>query len=285
MNKGTLDSFGLWCPFCGKNTIRKTISSCKFILCDNFIKCDYFKIIEYGPIDIDNKDDNKSNNANNNEKNEEYMKNHCVKKLKQFIHDERRLEKNKENERNLKDNEYNKTPYNQHKPSIRKGSKKTLKDNELEICKNEEKNDINLIMNILNENKREKSKIELFREESRWKKAINNQRRTVKQRNIRREKFKKEKERQRKKEEELKKEAFKKEKLILKTFKEKYEKLFDGEGLSLENITTAHFKKEEIEVGLKEYEKEQLLIEKETKAKKEKERIEELKKMRRRLER
>jgi hypothetical protein len=139
-------------------------------------------------------------------------------------------------------------------------------------------------MGILNENRREKSKIELFREESRRKKDLTNQRRIAKQQNRRGKKLNKKKEKQRKREEELKKEEFKKEKVTLKVFKEKYKKIFKDQGLSPENITVAHFTKEEIEVGLKECEKEQFLIKKEIKAKKEKERIEELKKMRKRTE-
>ncbi|MCL2116585.1 MAG: hypothetical protein FWH29_10250 [Methanobrevibacter sp.] len=87
-----------------------------------------------------------------------------------------------------------------------------------------------------------------------------------------------------KKEEKLKKEEVKKEKAILKIFKEKYQKLFNGEELSLENISKTHFTDEEIKVGLKEYEKKQLLLEKEAKERKEKERIKELKKLRRRID-
>ncbi|MCL2116189.1 MAG: hypothetical protein FWH29_08210, partial [Methanobrevibacter sp.] len=256
MNRGTLDSFGLWCPFCGKKTIRKTISPCKFILCENFISCNYFKIIEYDLIDSNN--ENFNNNIKNNEKQED-KENHCIKKLKQFIHDEKIAKNNRIlNEKN----QYGK-----------KSSKATLKDNELGINKNEEEKDINLIMNILNEGKREKSKIELFREENRIKKANSDQRRIAKQQKRRSKRFKKEKEKQREKEEKLKKEEFKKEKAILKIFKEKYQKLFNGEELSHENISKTHFTDEEIKVGLKEYEKKQLLLEKEAKDRKEKERI------------
>jgi len=286
MNQGTLDSFGLWCPFCGKNTIRKEISNCKFILCENFINCDYFKIIECNIIDI-GKDDNYLNTSNNNyanynNKNEGYKENYCIEKLKQFINDEK-LAEEKRNKKILKDNKNNKCSENQKGQYGKKFSKRTLRENELGIHKNEEENNINLILNILNENKKEKSKIELFREESRRKKYISNQRRIVKQENRRFEKSKKKEEKRRKNEEKIRKEEFKKEKAILKVFKEKYEILFPNEELSLENINYTHFKKEEIEIGLKEFERKEFLIEKEVKLKKEKERIEELKKMRRRV--
>jgi len=297
MSIGTLDSFGLWCPFCGKKTIRKTITTCKFILCENFINCDYFKIIEYNVINnednnnnnnnnkknnINNTEDNniKNNNNNNNnndtntndnEKDREDKKIHCIKKLKGFIHAEKIAEENKE----ILDND------NQ---QDKKSSKKFFRNNELEINKNDEENDINLIMNILSENKREKTKIELFREESNRKKAINNQRRIAKQRKRRGKRFQIEKEKKRKKEEKLKKEEIEKEKTTLKIFNEKYEKLFNNEKLSPENITNTYFTKKEIKIGLKEYEKQQLLIKKEAEARKEKEKIEELKKLRRRLE-
>jgi len=280
MSRETLNSFGLWCPFCGKKTMRKTIATCKFILCENFINCDYFKIIEYNVIGKDNKNINKKNNLNNiknntttndNEKDREGKKIHCIKKLKQFIHDEKIAKKNKE----ILDND------NQQE---KKSSKKFLKDNELEISKNKEENNINLIMNILNESKREKTKIELFREESKRKKAINNQRRIAKQQKRRGRRFQIEKEKKIEKEEKLKKEELEKERATLKIFKEKYEKLFKNEELSLENITNTHFTNDEIKVGLKEYEKQELLIKKEVKAIKEKEKIKELKKLRRRLE-
>jgi len=265
MNKGTLDSFGLWCPFCGKNTIRKTIGGCKFILCENFINCDYFEIKEYNVI---------GNKKNNNEKNEENKENYCIKKLKQFITDEKIDEYNRNNK--YRDN-------NQGQSGI-KSSKNTLKSNELGFYENEEEYDIKFILNILNEGKREKTKIELYREDSKWKRQRNNQLRIAKQQNRRIKRFKKEKEKKIKKEEWLKKEELKKEKTILKIFKEKYEKFFGSEKLVLENISTKHFKKEEIGAGLKEYDKQQLSIQKKIKDRKEKERIKELKKIRRKLE-
>jgi len=265
MNKGTLDSFGLWCPFCGKNTIRKSIDSCKFILCENFINCDYFEIKEYNIVDIE---------KNIDEKNEENKENYCIEKLKQFIL----------NEKIAEDNRNNKYQDNRIAQYGGKDSKNTLKSNELGINKDGEESNLNLILDLLNEGKREKTKIELYREESRRKKYLINQRRIAKQQNKRSERFKKEKEKKIKKEEELKKEELKKEKTILKIFKEKYEKLFNNESLSLENINTTHFSEKEIELGFKEYEKEQLLLQKKLKAIKEKEKIEELKKMRRRIE-
>ena len=265
MNKGTLDNFGLWCPFCGKNTIRKKIDGCKFILCENFINCDYFEIKEYNGID---------NEKHIYEKNKENRESYCIKKLKQFIADEKIAEDNRN--RKHRDNQYAKHG--------KKGSKNTLKNNELEINKDEEENNLNLILDILNENKREKTKIELYREESRKKRDLSKQRRTTKQQAKRSERLKKEKEKKIKKERDLKKEEFKKEKEILKMFNEKYKKLFNNEELSLENINEVNFTKEEVKVGLKEYEKEQFLIEKELRNRKEKEKIKELKKMRRRVE-
>ncbi|KZX16522.1 hypothetical protein MBCUT_07560 [Methanobrevibacter cuticularis] len=244
----SLDDFELWCPICGRKTIRKSIYHCKFILCENFLNCNYFKIIET----------NQDHGITNNEE--------CKLRLKQFIKEE--IQKHKKN-MNI-NNKGEKPQY-------------TLKENEIAIDKNTEFNDINLIKSLIEKNRKEKTKIEILREESRRKRNLQKNRRFRRRHERQKEKIKERNEIKRKEEEKVKKEELLKQEKARKRFRNKYESLFNTKQLAIEKMNNSYFTDEEIDIGLQEYEKEQILIKKELQAEKEAEKRETLKKLVRKL--
>jgi len=161
--KETLDIFNLWCPICGSKLIEKIINDYKFIYCEDVLNCEYYKVTKIDPHSSDlQKDEN------------------IYRKFKKFIDQEKKISKNSLDTSNTSEMKNNPDSIyvvtsdkntNKNKLSYSKLDNNKIAKDKL-VNHKTDKNDINLIMDLLEKNKKDKSKIEIYREESRYKKTL-----------------------------------------------------------------------------------------------------------------
>jgi hypothetical protein len=236
--KISLDDFDIWCPLCGGNLASKYINGNKITYCIDIFNCNYYKIDSTnidGEIEVI-------------EKFEEFIKN---KQRENFL----RIQKEQSEKRT----------------NIGTVQSQIDIDESLETVTNYQKEDINLIMSILNPVHQEKSKMELYREKSKIKRATrkNNIEKRRRKRLLTRDK--KFKERKKEIEDKIKKQAYKEKQEKISLFKEKYANIFGDKLLWIENINKKFFNEEEIEIGKELYEIQEIKIEKEEEKRKHKE--------------
>ncbi|MDR3292205.1 MAG: hypothetical protein LBT10_08685 [Methanobrevibacter sp.] len=233
--KETLDIFNLWCPICGMRLLEKIIGNCKFIYCEDVHQCEYYK--------IDIHDFQESVDAFN--------------KFKEFI--DREKEKK---EISFKSTLLNKTNNQGIEIYTINPNENKLNENKIYNQKTDE-NDINLVIDLLKDDEKDKSKIEVYREESRYKKVL--QKSTISKKRLHREinRNKRFKNREFEKKEKLKREKELKRNKTKKIFKEKYLSLFGEDLLKIENINNKYFSDYEIEIGKLLYKNQQLEVKKE----------------------
>jgi hypothetical protein len=135
----------------------------------------------------------------------------------------------------------------------------------------ETEENMNLILKMIEENRKEKEGIDLIKEERearRQAKRIRRDRIRYKNQRKRRNKIE---ERDSQKKEEIRKKKLEKIEKIRKSFQSKYKSLFGNGLLDNKKINSHYFSDEEVKIGLKEYEKEQIRLNKEIQAKKDQE--------------
>ncbi|MDR2623553.1 MAG: hypothetical protein LBC39_03120 [Methanobrevibacter sp.] len=242
--KETLDIFDLWCPICGRKLLEKIIEDYKFIYCEDILGCEYYKV--KGSDELQK--DNVFNRCDNN---------NIFNKFRKFIHTEKKTLINSKPINKTSNQEID-IYGNQNLDAYIVGSNKDKVSNQ-----KTDENNVSLVLGLLEKYKNEKSKIEVYREESRYKKRV--QKSNISKKRLHREieRNKRLKNRELEMEEKLKKEEELKRDQTKKIFKEKYMKLFGGDLLKLENINNDHFFDHEIEIGRLLYKNQQLEIKKE----------------------